>query len=160
MNKSLPLDILHQESWWLRKMTKKFLAVSEDKWVLRTFLAKCNLRITTLSFYWTFFFFFSGENSRSTSWRASKVDSISRARRKTQGLCQVGAAIKEFRVFRAILFLDVEQINFTWIYLPFKQQICTNLLSWLDLNLNKNLDFSYFETGWKWRTYSKIAVAW
>ena len=48
-------EILLQKSLWLRKMTKKFLAVSEDKWVLRTFLAKCNLRITTLSFYWTFF---------------------------------------------------------------------------------------------------------
>ena len=97
---TVPLEILHQESWWLRKMTKKFLTVSEDKWVLRTFLAKCNLRITTLSFYWTFFFFFSGENSRSTSWRASKVDSISRARRKTQGLCQVGGAIEEFCWFQ------------------------------------------------------------
>ena len=86
-----------------------------------------------LIFLLNFFFFFSGENSRSTSWRASKVDSISRARRKTQGLCQVGGAIEELRGFKAILFLDVEQINFTLIYLPFKRQICTNLLSWLDL---------------------------
>ena len=100
---------------------------------LKNFPCKVQPKNYYLIFLLNFFFFFSGENSRSTSWRASKVDSISRARRKTQGLCQVGGAIEELRGFKAILFLDVEQINFTLIYLPFKRQICINLLSWLDL---------------------------